>query len=69
MFVTPNRLTFARADEIIDPYHYFEYDSAALRALCEKAFVSVEMAGIVGSERYRAIVAREHAEAGRAAAS
>ena len=26
VFVTPNRLTFARPDEIIDPYHYVEYD-------------------------------------------
>ena len=27
VFVTPNRLTFARPDEIIDPYHYVEYSS------------------------------------------
>lgn len=59
--VTPNRLTFARPDEIIDPYHYIEYDPAELRALCEAVFDAVEMAGIFGSERYRAIVAREHA--------
>ena len=25
VFVTPNRLTFGRPDEIIDPYHYVEY--------------------------------------------
>ena len=61
VLVTPNRLTFARADEIIDPYHYVEYDPDELRALCETVFGSVEMAGIFGSDRYRAIVAREHA--------
>ena len=27
IFVTPNRLTFGRPDEIIDPYHYVEYDA------------------------------------------
>ena len=31
VLVTPNRLTFARADEIIDPYHYVEYDRARAR--------------------------------------
>ena len=29
MFVTPNRLTFARPDEIIDPYHHVEFDADA----------------------------------------
>ena len=28
--VTPNRLTFARPDEIIDPYHYVEFDPGQL---------------------------------------
>jgi SAM-dependent methyltransferase len=28
--VTPNRLTFARPDEIIDPYHYVEFDPSEL---------------------------------------
>jgi SAM-dependent methyltransferase len=63
--VTPNRLTFARPDEIIDPYHYVEYGEAQLAALCERFFDSVEMAGIMGSERYRALVAREHAKLDR----
>ena len=63
MLVTPNRLTFARPDEIIDPYHYVEYDPrASSRALCRRFFGSVELAGIFGSERYRALVAREHAK-------
>lgn len=60
VFVTPNRLTFARADEVIDPYHYVEYDALQLRDLCSGYFESVEMHGIFGSERYRSIVAREH---------
>ena len=60
--VTPNRLTFARSDEIIDPYHYIEYDPAQLAALAGRFFGHVEMLGIFGSDRYRAIVAREHAK-------
>ena len=57
--VTPNRLTFARADEIIDPYHYIEFDPDEMRALCGQAFESVEIAGIFGSARYSAIVDAE----------
>jgi SAM-dependent methyltransferase len=60
VLVTPNRLTFARPDEIIDPYHYVEYDPAELASLSSRFFASVEMVGIFGSDRYRAIVAREH---------
>ena len=29
VFITPNRLTFGRPDEIIDPYHYLEYDPSS----------------------------------------
>ena len=36
-FVTPNRLTLGRPDEIIDPYHYIEFDPEDLRRLCELA--------------------------------
>jgi SAM-dependent methyltransferase len=61
MFVTPNRLTFARPDEIIDPYHYVELDEHELGALCRTAFDEVEVRGLFGSERYLAIVARERA--------
>ena len=57
--VTPNRLTFARPDEIIDPYHYVEYDPGQLRALCTAHFAGVELAGLFGSERYLALVGRE----------
>ena len=57
VFVTPNRLTFARPDEIIDPYHYVEYDPAQLRGLCEPHFGAVELHGIFGSRRYSELVA------------
>jgi SAM-dependent methyltransferase len=62
VLVTPNRLTFARPDEIIDPYHYVEYDPAQLAALCRGFFGSVRMAGIFGSARYRELVRGEHAK-------
>ncbi len=52
VFVTPNRLTFARADEIIDPYHYVEYSPEELRELCSRWFAEVELRGLFGSERY-----------------
>jgi SAM-dependent methyltransferase len=65
VLVTPNRLTFARPDEIIDPYHYLEYDPRELASLCRRTFASVELLGIFGSERYRALVAREHAKLDR----
>jgi SAM-dependent methyltransferase len=59
VFVTPNRLTFARPDEIVDPYHYVEYDPAELRAACEPFFEEVELQGLFGSGRYLALVAAE----------
>ena len=59
IFVTPNRLTFGRPEEIIDPYHEIEYDQHQLRALCERFFDSVELQGLFGSERYLAVIARE----------
>jgi SAM-dependent methyltransferase len=59
MLVTPNRLTFGRPDEIIDPYHDFEYDQHELRALCERFFSSVEMRGLFGSERYLGLLAAQ----------
>jgi len=65
VFVTPNRLTFARPDEIIDPYHYVEYGPQELRALCRAAFASVELRGLFGSARYLALVAAEHARLDR----
>ncbi|WP_320670822.1 class I SAM-dependent methyltransferase [Patulibacter defluvii] len=52
VLVTPNRLTFARADEIVDPYHEIEYDTETLRALVEPWFAEVEILGLHGSPRY-----------------
>jgi SAM-dependent methyltransferase len=55
MLTTPNRLTFGRPDEIIDPYHHVELDRHELRTLCERFFGEVELRGVFGSERYMAI--------------
>lgn len=60
VLVTPNRLTFARPDEIIDPYHYVEFDPAELREECERHFAAVEVHGLFGSARFDAFVASEH---------
>jgi SAM-dependent methyltransferase len=51
-FVTPNRLTLGRPDEIIDPYHYVEFDHAELKRLCASRFEGVEVLGLFGSKRY-----------------
>ncbi|MDX6642341.1 MAG: hypothetical protein QOD76_303, partial [Solirubrobacteraceae bacterium] len=59
ILVTPNRLTFARPDEIIDPYHYVEFDGTQLQALCEEAFEAVEVTGLFGSDAYSEIAADE----------
>jgi SAM-dependent methyltransferase len=55
VFITPNRLTFGRPDEIVDPYHWIEFDPAQLRSLCLGAFEDVEVLGLMGSERYVAL--------------
>lgn len=60
IFVTPNRLTFGRPDEIIDPFHYVEYDANQLRSLCMGWFAEVRILGIFGSERQLAFHAAEH---------
>ena len=65
IFVTPNRLTFARSDEIIDPYHYVEFSPDELRRACEKVFDKVELKGIFGSPRYLAVVAAERTKLDR----
>jgi SAM-dependent methyltransferase len=59
VFVTPNRLTFGPPGEVIDPYHYIEFSAEELRRLCSAHFGSVELRGIFGSSRYRAVVAAE----------
>jgi SAM-dependent methyltransferase len=65
IFVTPNRLEFARADEIIDPYHYVEFAPDELRALCAPRFEAVEILGLTGSQRWRELVDEEHARLDR----
>lgn len=60
VFVTPNRLTFGRPEEIIDPYHHVEFDPGQLRALLGRSFGRVELRGIFGSPLYM-----EHYEAER----
>lgn len=65
VFVTPNRLTFSRPDEIIDPYHHVEYDARELRDLCQAFFGRVAIQGLQVSERYRAIHDDERRELDR----
>jgi SAM-dependent methyltransferase len=65
VFVTPNRLTFGPPEEIIDPYHYVEYDAAELEALCSEVFGRVEVAGLFGSARYQRLVDAERRELDR----
>jgi hypothetical protein len=59
VFVTPNRLTFGPPDEIIDPYHYVEFDPDELRRLISPAFGGVELLGLFGLPRYLELVAAE----------
>lgn len=59
VFVTPNRLTFGRPDEIIDPYHFIEFDAVQLGELCRPYFHSVRLYGIFGSPRYMEFFAQE----------
>ena len=65
VLVTPNRLTFARPDEIIDPYHYVELDPRQAERLCRPWFESVEVRGIFGSPRYLELVADQRARLNR----
>ena len=52
VFATPNRLTFGRPDEIIDPFHYVEFDPLELGELCRLRFEEVEVLGLFASDRY-----------------
>jgi SAM-dependent methyltransferase len=65
VLVTPNRLTFGPPDEIIDPYHYVEFDSRELAALCQRFFARVELHGLFGSDRYTALVRQERQQLDR----
>lgn len=52
VFATPNRLTFGRPDEIIDPYHFIEFAPEEFRRLCAAGFADVRVMGLFGSPRY-----------------
>jgi SAM-dependent methyltransferase len=65
VFVTPNRFTFARPDEIIDPYHYVEYGPVELADLLRAEFATVEIHGLFGSPRYLELVAEERVKLDR----
>ena len=65
VFVTPNRLTFGRPDEVIDPYHYIEFDSDQLAGLCTPFFAKVEPYGVFASDRYLEFWAGEHGKLDR----
>jgi SAM-dependent methyltransferase len=62
MFVTPNRLTFGRPDEIIDPYHFREFTSGELAALCGARFGEVRSLGLFGSPRYMELFEQDRAK-------
>lgn len=49
VFVTPNRFTFGRPDEIIDPYHHVEFAPDELRELCEGRLGDVRLLGLFGA--------------------
>jgi SAM-dependent methyltransferase len=68
VFVTPNRLTFGPAEEIVDPYHHIEFSAEELAALCGATFGAVEVRGIFGSARYLALVDAERQALDRALA-
>ncbi len=69
VFVTPNRLTFGRPDEIIDPWHLIEFDPEELRALCEGRFGDVDhRPGCSGRTRYPEFQRGELAKLDRSAA-
>ncbi len=59
VFVTPNRLTFGRPDEIIDPFHFIEFDPGELSEICEVEFGQVEIRGISGSPAYMELFEEE----------
>jgi SAM-dependent methyltransferase len=65
VFVTPNRLTLGRPDEIIDPYHYVEFDDGELAALCRPHFQHVEVWGLFGSPRYMELFDEERTKLDR----
>ena len=65
VFATPNRLTFGRPDEIIDPYHYVEYSPSELEELCVPWFETVQIFGLFGSPLYDELSREERRELDR----
>lgn len=65
MLVTPNRLTFARPDEIIDPYHFREYSPDDLRSLMARYFEEVDILGVFGSPAFMELKAEQAARLDR----
>jgi SAM-dependent methyltransferase len=65
VFITPNRLTLGRPDEIIDPYHHVEFDPGELKRLCAERFGRVRVRGLFGSERYMELFDEERAKLNR----
>jgi SAM-dependent methyltransferase len=59
VFATPNRLTFGRPDEIIDPYHEIEFDPTQFQVVCRPFYAEVTIHGLFGSERYMEFFHRE----------
>jgi SAM-dependent methyltransferase len=59
VMATPNRLTFGRPDEVIDPYHFVEFSPEELRRLCAARFPRVEVYGLFGSDDYMAFFHQE----------
>jgi SAM-dependent methyltransferase len=59
IFVTPNRLTLARPDEVINPYHFVEYSPDELATACRTSFASVRVLGLFGSLRFNELAAEQ----------
>ncbi|HEX3425829.1 MAG TPA: class I SAM-dependent methyltransferase [Acidimicrobiales bacterium] len=59
VFATPNRLTFGRPDEVIDPYHFVEFSPDQLQALVAAVFAEVTVYGVFGSARYMDFFSQE----------
>jgi hypothetical protein len=57
--LAPDPRPVGRPDEIIDPYHYVEFDASELRELCRRFFPDVRVLGLFGSELYDELVAEE----------
>jgi SAM-dependent methyltransferase len=65
VFVTPNRFTFGRPEEIIDPYHYVEYGPDELAGLLDASFADVEIHGLFGSPAYLELAAEQRGKLDR----